>query len=77
MPKITKSNTKQSKSITSNLSLHDHEQPHPLHAFKLNQQLKYQNNSDLYQDYMINKSKPTKTRIKTKNQQDRFRVYSL
>jgi len=53
MPRITKSNTKQSKSITLNLSLHDHEQPQPLHTFKLNQQLKHQNNTCFYQDNMI------------------------
>ena len=53
MPNITKSNTKQSKSITSNLSLHDHKQPQPLYALELNQQLKYQNNTCLYQDNMI------------------------
>jgi len=54
MLNIIKSNTKQSKSITSHLSLHDHEQRQSLDAFKLNQQLKYQNNSHFYQDYMIN-----------------------
>ena len=53
MSKITKSNTKQSKSITSNLSLNNHEQPQPLHTFKFNQQLKHQNNTCLYQGDMI------------------------
>ena len=55
MLNITKSNTNQSKSIISNLSLHDHEQPQLPHTFKLHQQFKHQNNSYFYQYSMINK----------------------
>ena len=70
MPKITKSSTKQSKSITSNLSLHNHEQPQSLHTFKFNQQLKYQNNTSLCQDNMIHNQIQHKTKNQSQNQQD-------
>ena len=49
-----------------NLSMHDHEQSQPVHAFKLNQQLKHQNNPCLYQDYMINNQNQKKQESKSK-----------
>jgi len=77
MPKITNSNTKQSKSIISNLSLHNHEQPELLHTFKLNQQLKHQNNSYFYQDYMINNQNQHKQESKLKINKKGLNVYSF
>ena len=65
---------KQSKFITSNLSLHDQEQSQPLHAFKLNQQLKCQNNSDFYQDYVINNQNQHKQELKLKIKKKSVRV---
>ena len=71
MPKITTLSEKQSKSITSNLSLHDYGQPQPLPAFII---IKHQNNSYLYQDNMVYNQTQYKTKNRNQNQQDSDRV---